>query len=220
MAVFAFIQAIFLLCEYCKPRIWVLITCLICGVLCIGMAISALVVGIYLGSDNTLLQNPGPGFICIAIGLAFSVGGYIFMVIGACNGPKGSSSSCGKCCCDCGESGTGFSHYGGHQRFQNRPPVGGAPPSGGWRPPMSGMRPPMPMTPQPQMVPYQVPVPVPVPVQVPQPAPPQQINLNIRAVGPPAGGSYSSQPPPAPAPVVLHQGPPPSGGDDFGLDRR
>lgn len=215
--IWGFVQAIVALCEFCKPSCCTRVIALIIGWFLLGSSVSAGAIGIVLQSDNLLLDSPEAGFILIWIAAFFSFVGYILLIIGTCCGPKGGGGCNGGCKgCDCCPDGGTGSAYGGHQRFRDRPPVGGAPQSGGWRPPMSGMgmRPPMrPQMPQPQMVPYQVPVPVPVSA----PPPPQQINLNIRASGP-GSGAYGSQPPPQA--IQYSAGPPPSGGDDFGLDRR
>mmetsp|Transcript_11919 Transcript_11919/g.18855 ORF Transcript_11919/g.18855 Transcript_11919/m.18855 type:complete len:303 (-) Transcript_11919:61-969(-) len=212
--IWGFLQALIALCEFCKPRCCTLVAALIIGWFLMGSSVSAGSIGTVLQSDNLLLNSAGPAYILIWIAAFLSFVGYVLLIIGACLGPKGGGGGgCKGGCNFCPDGGSTGSAYGGHQRFRDRPPVGGAPQSGGWRPPMSGMGMRPPMRPQPQMVPYQVPVPVPVSA----PPPPQQINLNIRASGP-VSGLYGSQPPPQA--IQYSAGPPPSGGDDFGLDRR
>lgn len=242
-AIFGIVQAYFSFWFYCKPRIWLLVTCLIIGFFTLGSAISSMALGVRLTSDNSLISTPGTGYICVCIATVFALVAYVLNIVGSFLGPKGGSGSGG--CNKCFRDRTFFgSKYGGHRRFGDRTPVSApvTPKSG--RTPVGGN--PigfhMPAV-APQKTPYWAPVPPPQPQ--PRQPPPQQINLNIeqsslhlkRAAGPPASGGWQAPPSNSPAPVVYRGvAPPASGGwqappsllpgpviyrgDDFGITSR
>jgi len=122
-AISALFTAAFHIRGYCKDSSWLGWTGIATNTLAVGSAGFAIRMGLVLKADSTLNENPGAGFIFIAVACGLAAASFMLAVTGKVASCKGSAQY--------GGGGGDYKGYGG------RPPVGGisAPSSGGQRQP-------------------------------------------------------------------------------------